>query len=657
MSDSEEVEYEVESIGVAKVEAASRAKRSKLTWKYLVRWKGYSPADDTWEPIESFNGSEHIVQAFWERAHTDGRDFNNMSLFNVGETFRPIGPPRRKKSKGKSTNDAQTTPPSNEPPQQGPSKPESTTKTSEKRRHISPDVIEISDSDRPKKRLRDNASPPFKSSSSTQRTKELRTRPEDKVPLISASALSNKQKKLRVPSSPEVIPDSDEETNGPNALRMHYASPEYPSTKSPKAQENPFKPQESPTIIQDVPNSDIDQLFEEDPARRIPAHRVRQANPRVKLVDDPNLSTIEGTIATKARAVERANAGSSSSIPVQSSSTQKTRPKPGPGRSSTGLMQKNKSSLLTAEKGALKSVKGKYVASKSSTAKTSTSQGPNSMEVDPVVNKSPPSAEELLQLAGLDAKAAEALPDFEDEAVEQNNEVPKTHANSANPVDQSSTPNEKDKEHSSHQESLDLAKDKLFPVQTPVVPATLSTTWKQSTIFGPLGLGSETKVEQPTSSRLFLNLDTSVAIPILVADAPQSTRTLFNEKMGTKQVPGKFYRMDAALSLLATVRSAGASAVVTVCEDATTEEKGNFALFHDRLEAGDIFVAVAGIQILVFCSSSNALLSSRLNAPPSLLNQRGTVLVSQVDVENYSGYADAAANADDRRWSQYIAAK
>jgi hypothetical protein len=44
-----------------------------------------------------------------------------------------------------------------------------------------------------------------------------------------------------------------------------------------------------------------------------------------------------------------------------------------------------------------------------------------------------------------------------------------------------------------------------------------------------------------------------------------------------------------------------------------------------------------------------------LNAPTGLLNEPGKILVSQVNIENYSGYADAAADADVRRWSQYIA--
>jgi hypothetical protein len=44
-----------------------------------------------------------------------------------------------------------------------------------------------------------------------------------------------------------------------------------------------------------------------------------------------------------------------------------------------------------------------------------------------------------------------------------------------------------------------------------------------------------------------------------------------------------------------------------------------------------------------------------LNAPTALLNDPGIIFVSQVNIENYSGYADAAADADVRRWTQYIA--
>jgi hypothetical protein len=64
---------------------------------------------------------------------------------------------------------------------------------------------------------------------------------------------------------------------------------------------------------------------------------------------------------------------------------------------------------------------------------------------------------------------------------------------------------------------------------------------------------------------------------------------------------------------------------------------------------------MAGVNILVFSSSDNGLLSQRLNVSPAFRNDvTNTILVSKVDVENYSGYADATSQADERRWMQYI---
>jgi hypothetical protein len=66
------------------------------------------------------------------------------------------------------------------------------------------------------------------------------------------------------------------------------------------------------------------------------------------------------------------------------------------------------------------------------------------------------------------------------------------------------------------------------------------------------------------------------------------------------------------------------------------------------------FVAVAGMDVLAFCSSNNPSIYQRLNMPPSLLGQQGEVLVSRVIIENHSAYADAAVNADSREWSRYL---
>jgi hypothetical protein len=269
----------------------------------------------------------------------------------------------------------------------------------------------------------------------------------------------------------------------------------------------------------------------------------------------------------------------------------------------------------------------------------------------------PPSGQELLQLAGLNSQTADTLPDFEDEKTQGSHTSPpqicsseQVHLELANEV----------KAKGIHSESFNLAREKLFPDKTPDdFSASSAAAWKRPpTIFGPLGLGSEpvAKTEQSKSSRLFLNLDTSVSIPIVLRNASQSISNSLSLNMGSNGTPGKFYCAEAALVLLGAIRAGGSSVIVDVDQEASPEDKEGFSSFSSRLQAGNLFVAVAGIQILVFCSSSNTFLAQRLNTDPSLLNEPGLVLVSQVDIENYSNYADATAGADNRRWSQFLTA-
>ena len=66
MTSTEEV-YEVEGILADKMEEGER--------KFLVRWKGYSPADDTWEPLSGVN---HLP--LW-REYEDNRMRCEIGLF------------------------------------------------------------------------------------------------------------------------------------------------------------------------------------------------------------------------------------------------------------------------------------------------------------------------------------------------------------------------------------------------------------------------------------------------------------------------------------------------------------------------------------------------------------------------------------------------
>ena len=41
-------------------------RQEKGVFKYLVRWKGFGPEDDTWEPIEHLAGAEDYIARFVE---------------------------------------------------------------------------------------------------------------------------------------------------------------------------------------------------------------------------------------------------------------------------------------------------------------------------------------------------------------------------------------------------------------------------------------------------------------------------------------------------------------------------------------------------------------------------------------------------------------
>ena len=51
-------EFEVESIAGIKKEGSG--------FKFLVRWKGYSESDNTWEPFDNVTNSRQLLKQFFE---------------------------------------------------------------------------------------------------------------------------------------------------------------------------------------------------------------------------------------------------------------------------------------------------------------------------------------------------------------------------------------------------------------------------------------------------------------------------------------------------------------------------------------------------------------------------------------------------------------
>ena len=398
--------------------------------------------------------------------------------------------------------------------------PRPSSKYSEKRRHTEFEPSE-GGSDQPSKRAREDNYRSTQSSSlvpERSRDNQGRKRPEQ---TISSSTPSSSMKKNPRRIDYEVIPDSDEEMDGPASLTTKLINP--------KVIEEPNQVLGSTALSTSLQTSDHEvadfhPLFDEEPVERVLTLRERVIEPRVKMIDDPKLSNIEGTIPAKAYAVARMNADPSSSkstvLTPDSQQSGRRHTKPGPGRSSIGLKVKNVSSLLTFSKGSLKTVKGKYIKEESRAHTDLTIRdGPSDIVevVDDTISENPPpappTAEELLRLAGFNNEIAGDLPDYEDNPLQMNVIPPLSEAaelvapepvasESVAPMtateikndDESSLPRRRSANCLSSNTksnqiplSVELAKEKLFPTEAlSNVFGTLASKWKRPTIFGPL---------------------------------------------------------------------------------------------------------------------------------------------------------------------------
>lgn len=267
-----------------------------------------------------------------------------------------------------------------------------------------------------------------------------------------ASSSANESKKIAFDdlehfySGNPIDIDTDEQLAAQNPVtrpRSQSQSPP-PSTVLPSDDAAP-EPQASAS----PPLGSYDPLFDSpthlsDEAPEIqndlPLHRARTAKPLVKLID----TTTPETTGKQSRIIAKARLMSMHATDVASTSglsrgVAKRGGKPGPGRSSAGLITKNRSSLLTATKGTLKSVKGKFTGERDQPDEIEEAPvAPGKTETDKLVVTSwsdedvvdqdqamsnsqpapPPSGDELLKLAGLQADMG-TLPDYEDDLAAQ----------------------------------------------------------------------------------------------------------------------------------------------------------------------------------------------------------------------------------------------
>lgn len=250
----------------------------------------------------------------------------------------------------------------------------------------------------------------------------LNGKPETFQVAMTPSASYRKNKRARRSPSIEIIPDSDEETEG--GIRKGNAGSDIQLSTS-----------------RNHHNSERldDSVHSPSFTSKLPSHRMRVEMPLVKMMDDPNLSTIDGAIPAKMRVLEK----KSTSLVIAEERGRSTsgRSKPGPGRSSSGFISKPDASLLTFNKISVKTTKGTLYksvegenGSQNITQDTHETERHDSHLPEILGNVVIPSAGELLKLAGLDPDAAETLPDFAEE-METIEQAPPSAAQSTLPPD------------------------------------------------------------------------------------------------------------------------------------------------------------------------------------------------------------------------------
>ena len=259
--------------------------------------------------------------------------------------------------------------------------------------------------ERPSKRNRKRLSkvrPLSTCETSDEDRQEVINRRPHKFPKSTSSPRTPRRTTRRViASSEEHTPPSDENDNGIQDGSL-FGSP----VQSDNDNDVPvsLSPQETDKATENLSTT---------PTIKKPSHRL--AKPLIRFQDQPYLPVMGGAIAVKARITGlRTSDGDTANEPKNSSAAAPSKPRPAPVRSSVGL-KKNKSSLLTFEKGLLKTVKGNYAkVEKPIRNEPEIPSADISDNVPATQSPALPEPSELLQLAGVDTQGADTLPSYEE---------------------------------------------------------------------------------------------------------------------------------------------------------------------------------------------------------------------------------------------------
>ncbi|EGN93268.1 hypothetical protein SERLA73DRAFT_189810 [Serpula lacrymans var. lacrymans S7.3] len=317
---------------------------------------------------------------------------------------------------------------------------------------------------------------------------------------------------------------------------------------------------------------------------------------------------------------------------------------------------KNRSSLLTAHKGELTTVKGTFKPPPAAdlSLENSDPAGNAAIDIDQELfgveseteeigdkreekakvkaSEPAPSGDELLHIAGINEDATN-LSDFEEDAPAGN---PKSSAAADAEAPQSSVEVNKQTSPSALPSSRDI-----------------SAAWKSSTIFGPLYLGVSNSHASPpgthndSASRpaFSVTFNTSMSIPVSFKDIYTKNGSaaldtiIDNVRTGP---PGTFYGQNCALSLIHTLQGERTGARVTAEASEGNEGEKQFLHFYNRLHSGEVFLMMAGAEPLVFYSANNEPAAEWLATPQTLVGLPNTVLVCCVSIANRLSFADVA---------------